>query len=277
MSHHPCKHGASARHPSRAGLTLVELMVAASVMSLVAVTLGGLVHAVDTARSYISGMQLASSQGQFAIDRIKSAVQRAGTYQSESGSTVFGAGVIWNSDRPEILVVWTGGREESRSDQGTSTDPPPANEIVIYTPDPDAPHRLVEIAVPSATGTVDFADAGFETRIRQIISNSEPDERVTICDRIRIAVDGTDTAAALRFEAEQTPSDGDVATTAPQTSEWRNLNWYGGISSSTAGLRHFLLRIELQVLTDGTPGDPASKIAMPIFGAASRRYFFERG
>ena len=258
-------------------MTLVELMVAASVMSLVAVTLGGLVQAVDTSRTYISGMQLASSQGQFAVDRIKSAVQRSGTYRIGSGSTVVGAAVVWSEDRPEILAVWTGGREASLSYGPTLNRLPQAKELVIYAPDPDAPHRLVEIAIPSATGTIDFANSSFETQIRQLIAISEPDERVTLCDRVRIATDGLDEAAALRFETELTPDSGVLSTTAPGTGDWRSLNWYSGISSSSAGLRHLLVRIEIQILTDGTPGDPASSIAMPVFGATSRRYFFERG
>jgi hypothetical protein len=258
-------------------MTLVELMVAASVMSLVAVTLGGLVQAVDTARGYINSMQLASFQGQFAIDRVKSAVQRSGTYRLGSSSTVAGVAAIWNSDRPDTLVVWTGGREESLSDQGTLNRLPLANEIAIYTPDPDGAERLVEIVVPSASGTIDFAASNFETRVRQLIANSDPDERVTLCDRVRVAANNTDRVAALRFEIEQTPDSGAIATTAPGTVNWRSLQWYGGISSSSAGLRHILVRIEIQVLTDGTPGDPASEIAMPVFGSASRRYFFERG
>jgi Tfp pilus assembly major pilin PilA len=258
-------------------MTLVELMVAASVMSLVAVTLGGLVQAVNTARTYISAMQLASSQGQFTTDRIKSAMQRSGTYRVGSSSTIAGIAVVWNSDRPETLVVWTGGREESLSDQGTLHRLPLANEIVIYTPDPDRAERLVEIVVPSASGTIDFAASDFETRVRQLIANSDPDQRVTLCDRVRVAADGTGKIAAIRFEMEQSPDNSAISTTAPGTVNWRSLQWYGGISSSSAGLRHVLVRIEMQVLTDGTPGDPASDIAMPVFGSASRRYFFERG
>ncbi len=164
-------------------MTLVELMVAASVMSLVAVTLGGLVQAVETSRTYVNGMQHASSQGQFSTERIKSAVRRSGMYRIGASSTVVGTAVVWNFDRPEILVVWTGGREESLSDRGTLNRLPYAREIVIYAPDPEEPHRLVEIAMPSATGTVDFTSAGFETRIRQLIANSDENERVTICDR----------------------------------------------------------------------------------------------
>jgi hypothetical protein len=76
---------------------------------------------------------------------------------------------------------------------------------------------------------------------------------------------------------ELTPDESDVTDAEPNTLGWRSLKWYGGISSSSAGLRHLLVRIELQVLTDGTPGDPGSKIAMPVFGTASRRYFFEKG
>jgi hypothetical protein len=258
-------------------LTLVELMIAASVMSLVAVTLGGLVQAVDTARTYVSGMQMACSQGQFAVARIGSAIERAGTYRIGTGQTVAGLAVIRDAERADILVVWTGGREDSLATKSPLNRLPLASELVIFTPDPDVPQRLVEIADPFATGTVDFASPSFATRVRQLISSSTADERVTLCDRVRVARLGAMTAAALRFGAETTPDDGAVATTTPGTNNWRGLPWYGGVSSSKGGLRHVLVRIELQMLTQGKAGDPENQVAMPVFGAASRRYFYERG
>ncbi|MBA3312262.1 MAG: type II secretion system GspH family protein [Planctomycetota bacterium] len=258
-------------------MTLIELMIAASVMSLVAVVLGGLVHAVDTARTHVEGMQEASAQGRFAVDRIRAAVERSGTYRIGTGATVAGVAVVWNADQPEILVVWTGGREDSRAHQSPLNRLPRANELIIYAPDPNAPQRLVEIVVPSATGSIDFDDSGFATRIRQIINSSTSDERVPLCDRVRIATKDSTTVAALRFEIEATPAKELIASTATGTHAWRDLAWHGGVSTNSSGLRRILIRVEIQVLTQGTPGDTTSDVSLPVFGAASRRYVYRKG
>jgi prepilin-type N-terminal cleavage/methylation domain-containing protein len=265
------------RRRIRAGMTLVELMIAASVMSLVAVAMGGLVQAVDTARIYIDGMHESSAQGRFAVDRIRSAVERSGTYRIGSGATVAGIQVVWNDDQPEMLVAWTGGRETSLADQSPLTRLPKANELIIYAPDPDGPHRLVEVVVPAASSEIDFADPGFPTRIRQLVATSTSDERATLCDRVRVALKDSKVTAALRFEMETTPEDTLVASTSTGTSAWRALPWYAGMCSTSSGLRQKLIRIEIQVLTQGTPGDTGSAVSLPLFGAASKRFVYRKG
>ena len=261
-------------------MTLVELAVAAAVLSLVAVALGGLVMAVDTARTHVQGLHEATAQGRFAIERIRDAVNRSGTYRIGSGSTVPGVAVLWNDDRPEVLVVWTGGRETSLADASPLARRPRANELVIYTPDPAAPHELCELVVPSATDEVDFAGSGFESRIRQLISDANA-ERVPLCDRIRTtSISGTITST-VRFEPEATPSAPQIADTAVGTTDWHALPWAGGISTSSSGLRQILIRIELQLVTlerSGTASGTASESpSLPLFGAAVRRYQHWKG
>jgi len=259
-------------------MTLVELSVAVAVMSLVAVVLGGLISAVRTTREHVTGVQDATAQGGFVVDRIRRAVARSGVYRIGTNPTVAGVAVVWKSasptDRPETLVVWTGGRDASLAGQSPLSRLPKANELLIYTPDPAAPQRLLEIVVPTATDDVDFAGTGFNTRIGQLIASSSA-EKVVICDRVRVGSTGSGTAAAVRFELEATPPSDLLAAVAVNTSAWTSLPWAGGACSATSGVRQTAIRVELQLTTLTRSGNDGP--SLPIFGGAARRYLFQKG
>jgi hypothetical protein len=257
-------------------MTLIELTVAVAVMSLVVVVLGGIVTAVDTARRHVDGLHEAAALGRFAVGRIHDAVNRVGTYRVGGGETVPGIAVVRESDRPETLVLWTGGRESSLAAHSPLARLPKANELVIVTPDPAAPQRLVEIVVPTAPDDVDFRSGSFATRVRQLIRSPNA-EKVLLCDRVRVAEAGGVVAAALRFEAEATPTQNAIDATTPGTAAWRGLPWVGGSSTNRAGLRQVALRIEIQVVTLGRPGETTGTTSLPVFGSAARRYLHRKG
>lgn len=253
-------------------MTLIELMVAATVMSLVAVVMGGLVTAVDTARRHVDGLQTATSQGRLAIDRIRDAVGRAGVYRIGTGATIPGVAVVQEGDQSAILVVWTGGRESNFAEQGLFTRRPKASELVIYMPDTNAPEQLVEIVVNGNESEVDFgaAAAQFAMRIGGLI-NSVSAEKITLCDRLREVSDGAEPVAAIRFAVEATPSTGEINTAVTDSSDWRALPWVSGASTRTSGLRQLLVRIEIQIATLRDAGETSSA-SLPLFGAAELRY-----
>ena len=268
------------RAPARSGMTLIELMVAASVMSLVAVVLAGIVTALDTARSHVEGLHEATALGRFAVGRIHDAVNRTGTYRIGTNETVPGIAVVANDDRPEILVLWTGGRETSLAETSPLARLPRANELVIVTSDPADPRQLIELVVPTATDNVDFTASTFATRVRQLIGSTSA-EKVTLCDRTRVlrwpATESGAVVAAVRFEWEASPSSSQIAATTPGTAEWRALPWAGGVSTSNSGLRQIALRIELQVVNYGAPAADVATPSLPVFGSAVRRYLHRKG
>jgi hypothetical protein len=273
MSHRDC----DGRPPVRpSGMTLVELTVAMSVMSLVVVVLGGIITVVDASRRHIEGLHEATALGRFAVGRVHDAVNRTGTYRIGPGGTVAGIGVVWTDGRPETLVLWTGGRDASLAEQSPLSRRPRANELVIVTPDPIDPTRLVEIVVPNATDEVDFTASTFATRVRQLIASPNA-EKITLCDRMRVVQLPGTTVAAVRFEGEETPTDGQLAGTAAGGAAWRDLPWAGGISTSTSGLRQVALRIEIQVISFGSAHVSAASPALPVFGSAVRRYLYRKG
>lgn len=259
-------------------MTLVELSVAVAVMSLVTVVLGGLISAVRTTREHVTGVQDATAQGTFVVERIRRAVARSGVYRIGTNPTVAGVAVVWTTgsptDRPETLVVWTGGRDGSLASQSPLSRLPKANELLIYTPDPTAPQRLLEVVVPTATDDVDFSASGFATRVGQLVASASA-EKVVICDRVRLGSTGSGTAAALRFEVEATPASDLLSSVATNTSTWTSLPWAGGACSATSGVRQVAVRIELQVAT--LAGTSTDRPSLPIFGSAARRYVFQKG
>jgi hypothetical protein len=224
----------------------------------------------------VEGLHEATALGRFAVGRVHDAVNRSGTYRLGSGATVAGIAVLLTDDRPETLVLWTGGRDASLAEQSPLGRLPRANELVIFTPDPAAPGRLVEIVVPTANDSVDFEGSAFATRVRQLI-NASSAEKVTICDRLRVVESGGVAVPAVRFEQDVTPAASQLASATPGTSAWRDLPWAGGVSTTTSGLRQIALRLELQVATLIRPGTSQATPSLPVFGSAVRRFLYRKG
>jgi hypothetical protein len=86
-----------------------------------------------------------------------------------------------------------------------------------------------------------------------------------------LAPDNSGTAAMLRFEAEPTPTDEQLGSTATGTAAWQNLPWCGP-ASSTSGVRQILVRIEVQLVTVPYPAGTGTDPSLPVFGAAVKRY-----
>ena len=267
-------------------MTLVELLIAMTITSMTSVVLGGLIMAVQTARQHTEGLEEATLQAQASFDRIRFMVSHAGVYQLDGEPTCLGLAVVnhrWSSfDLPDVLVVWSGGRNGGMAEAGLQRRLPGVNELVLYTPDSNDPSRLVEIVVPGNAAAVDFRDPGFANVILSLLrsANAEP---VLLCDRIRVShfSESHDSLASdvgnVRFEVEQTPSDSDLASIAPGTFEWIDLPWAQGIVSSESGLRQASVRMEFQIepRSHESAGTDFKPIAIPFFASVSYRYAYQ--
>ena len=181
------------------------------------------------------------SQAQAAFDRIRYMVSHAGVYRNGDQPTKLGIEVVaqhWNSDDvPNILVVWSGGREGGMAAAGTQSRLPTINELAIYTVDPVNSNRFVEIVIPTNANTIDFRAADFATQIRQLIVSPEA-ELTRLCDRIRICGDAQSADGGIGgvwFDLRLTPDETALASTAPESVEWTELGWAQGIASSGQG------------------------------------------
>src|SRR5262245_37896004 len=123
----------------RRGLTLTELLIASTIMTMLAAGMGTLVMAVHATNEYCRGQSVAAQHARVTLDRLARAVRQAQANEQFPGCIVIPAS-IGGEDFPDTLVVW--------SPTSAVTDPnglPRVNELAIYCPHAMTPSRLVEL------------------------------------------------------------------------------------------------------------------------------------
>lgn len=289
IRHAPSRSCRWRRREDERAFTLVELLIAMTITALLSVVLGGLVAAVHAAWSHTRGLEETEAQARVAFQRIQYMISHAGTYEIEGQPTRLGVAVVphvWAFvELPDVLVVWSGGREGGMAAAGVQERLPRTDELVIYAADPDDASHLVEITVPDATAEIDFDATDFAETVRRLVDSSES-ERVLISDRIRktplpgFSQYEAEEVGNIRFELTQTPSDDELADVSPETEEWSALTWCQGIVAGDSGMRQVRLRMELQLdtnkseTTSNTTSNTTSTTAIPFFGSASYRYAY---
>lgn len=255
----------------RRGLTLAELLIAGTIMTMLAAGMGTLVMTVHSTNEFCRGQAVATQHGRVAIDRITRTVRTAQTSQQFPGCLVVSETVgTW--EFPDTLVVW--------SPSGSAADPnglPRVNELVIYTPDPVLPSRLIELRNPSNTATVPAAsdDAGWATLVDNL-KVSVASVKTELSDRLRIgAVSGGsgDSRGCVRFTTSLAPSAEWWAEYKAGTRAWNALDWPLDCYSTRTGMRRVVCQVELQIM----PGDSdAGQSAVPFFGSTALTYELSR-
>ena len=261
----------------RRGLTLLELLIAMSIMVLVTGTLGTLAKGVQEGFEYSEGHGLATQHARVVLERIAQSVEEATASEQFPGAIVLAeVNGLWRF--PDTLVVW-------RPD-GSPADPeglPRLNELIVYCPDPKAPNCLLEITVPGDTSIVPPVDneAAWATIIAAIKA-SQSSRTVTLTELLRTctvaeAADA-DQRAAVRFETRLRPSDDDWVDYRNDNLAWDQLPWAQGIHGTNVGLRQVWVRMELQLIPshDGSGDSPAAQRGVPFFGSAARYYELHR-
>ena len=155
------------RRPSRRGLTFLELLLATSIVVLVAGAIGGLGKAVEDAWSHQQGAGALAQHGRVSLARITRAVEEAAANERFPGfrvvmvevlkqSAVTMAGrptpPVWRF--PAALVVWRpdAAQVAARGGPAAPGRAPHADEVVIFCPDPTHPNRLIEMRTPGRSG-----------------------------------------------------------------------------------------------------------------------------
>src|SRR5437667_10428887 len=114
----------------RRGMTLAELLVAASIMLLIAGATGTLAMTAHSANGFCQGQTACAQHGRVIINRIERAVQAAVANESFPGVLIISE-QSGGSTLPSTLVVW--------SPTSTAANPsslPLISEIVVLSPDP---------------------------------------------------------------------------------------------------------------------------------------------
>ena len=146
--------------PNRRGMTLAELLISMAIMGLMAVVLAGMSNAVNSAWAYTKGVESTEQQAAAAFGRIKYMLAHTGTYRLTGQPARLGMAVVnrtvGSATIPDVLVLWTGGRNGGMAALGIQARLPVASELLVYTWDSTLPSQLLEVAFPSSSNNVDF-------------------------------------------------------------------------------------------------------------------------
>ena len=297
----------------RRGMTLAELLIAMAIMGLMTVVLAGMSQAVNSAWAYTKGVESTEQQAAAAFDRIKFMLAHTGTYRLTGQPTRLGLAMVprtvGSATIPDVLVLWTGGRNGGMSALGTQTRLPVASELLAYTWDSTNPSQLLEVAFPSSTNNIDFAATDFATTIMSLLASLTAD-RIPLCGHLRVTslsattttptplttyptggmygpsisttpttttstIDVSQSVGCARFDIAWAPTDAELATATVGSTLWYQLNWPLGAVCSRSGMRQATLNLELQIEPDGVDAGTGSINAIPFFDSGSVRYVYE--
>jgi Tfp pilus assembly protein PilV len=250
----------------RRGLTLTELLIASTVMTMLVGGMGTLVMAVHATNEHCRGQALGAQHARVALDRIQRAIRTAEASEQFPGCIVQSA-TVGGAMFPDTLVVW--------SPLAAAADPqglPRVNELVVFCTDPANPLRLVELRDPTDTSTCPAVDnvAAWASLVDGLKSASST-EVVELSDRLRQARPsaGEDPRGCVRFLVLMAPSAADWQAYRAGTQTWQALSWPLDSYSSRSGMRRVVCQTELQII----PGESlAQDAALPFYGSATLNY-----
>ncbi|MGC3971067.1 MAG: prepilin-type N-terminal cleavage/methylation domain-containing protein [Pirellulales bacterium] len=261
----------------RAGLTLLELVLAMTVSTILVAALSVLASATRQTADFSAGQASALQHGRVVLDRISRFVN--GAYATETYPGVVVVDETVSSNRyPDTLVIWNPANGVPSNVAG----PPLVRELVIIAPDPNDPKRLVEFTAPTDARTVQLNDASLNTSSGRTfitsIKTASTTTKTLLTPLLRTAAtttNGNTLRAAVRFECELHPTAAEITSFRNNSLAWEDLPWPQGIFSSSTGMRQVWLRTELQLVSkDYTAAGtlPADAVGLPFLGSATLYY-----
>jgi len=262
----------------RRGLSLTELLVASTIMVMIASGMASLAMTVHSVNGFTQGRIVAAQHARVALGRIEYTIDH-GVASEQFPVCLVVTEQAGAQELPQSLVVW---RPET-----TAVDPnglPRVNELLIYAPDPTQPTKLTEFRAASNASVVPATSdtASWRTLIESLKTSATTD-KVVITDRLRTApLSGQWTAAlpasqlrgVIRFNRIMAPSAGQWSQYKAGTRTWTALAWPLDSYRLSSGTRAVTCQTELQIVC----GDMASATttAVPFFGSALRTYELAR-
>ncbi len=259
---------------ARGGLTLVEMLLAISILGITAGTLTGLALSVQQGTSYSQGYSTATQHARVSMERVTRTVSQAYATGNYPGAVVvYDAIGSWQFS--DTLLVWS-----PKGAPANPSGPPLLGELVIYCPDPANPNHLLEVTAPGSTVAVPFNAASlnttaWRTQIKSLASGGSGGKSVLLTELVRSAQYNASTVrAAVRFVADLRPTDNEWTACQTQPSLWSSLSWPQGLGGAQTGVRHVAVRVELQMLPDSWSGllDPQVQQTVPFLGSSALSY-----
>lgn len=256
----------------RAGLTLVELLLAMSITAIMAGTLSVLASAVYQGTAHIESQGTATQHARVVLDRIERLVSEATATPEYPGVVVVHETVgAWRF--PDMLVLW-----HPNAAPANPAGPPLVEELILVCPDPLRPRALIEVTVPGDNRPVAFDEvslnsAAWRAELERLAADPSS-QRVLLTELLRTnsvdnLSDRSDLRGAVRFECVLSPSASQWTAWQAGTLSWDQLSWAQGVYGSQAGLRQAWLRTELQLVGHGEPNtlDRDGQDTTPFLGS----------
>lgn len=264
-------HANSTARP-RTGLTLVELLIAISIISLTALALGTLARATQISAAYVEGHSTAAQHARVTSERIQRAVQTCNASETFPGAVLF-AESVGGVRFPDTLVVW-------KPDAGANAaDPdglPRFSELVLFCPNPSVPKELLEITSRTDLRTVPALSNSSQWATElAALKTGNVSRKVVLTDLLRTASTTTGGTArgCARFETVLRPSATELSSFRAGTTPWDELSWPQHWFGQTTGMRQTWVRWELQLMPNSRSGGAAAdSLAIPFPGSAARYY-----
>lgn len=271
MNYDRAQHVADTR---RRGLTLVELLLASAVMSIVAGVAGML--AVTVEQGWNAGQAMADGlqNGRVVRERILQRVQQAYCAETHPGFAV--AVTTEGTYRfPDTLVVW--------SPSGTPANvngPPKINECIFFCPNPSQPNELLEITAPSDTRDIPLdSTLSGSTWLTELetLKSATTSTRVVLTKLLRVAQtnasDASTRRGCVRFEQILGPKATAWSSYRGGTLAWSSVPFAQSIRGTQTGLRQARVRFEIQLMPEGgTATDTVQQEAIAVLGSAALYY-----
>ncbi len=269
---HTIRRGKSARR----GLTLVELMIASSIMTIMCGAMAALAIALDQSSEYNYGRATALQNARVTLERINRMVATAYAAPNHPGVAVY-VDTLNTYRYPDTLIVW-----QPNGTPVNALGPPLISECVFYSWDATNPSNLIEFTAPSDTRTIPLDSTLQTTTWRstlnslQSASSTKKTKLTTLLRQCTLSGSGSlpsgmaSSRGAVRFEVVVAPSAAAYSAYLAGTSTWASLPWPQGIYGSQFGLRSIWVRTELQLMSPQRAGqqDPTGTLCTAFFGSA---------
>jgi len=265
----------------RLGLTLIELMVAMAVTSILVVTIGVLASTVEQTSRFNTGQNDAIQHGRVVLDRIQRLVNEAYATETYPGVVVVDE-TVGSRRYPDTLVIWRPNGAPSNA-----AGPPLVRELVIICPNPADPGELIEVTAAADTRTVQLNEASLNTSSGRSfitgIKTASSSKKVQLTPLLRSAATASGSSASLRgcvrFECELHPTAAELQNYRSGNATWASLGWPQDTFSSEFGLRQVWLRSELQLLSEPRQSNgaaTATAATLPFFGSGTLYYTLQK-
>ncbi|HTN74226.1 MAG TPA: prepilin-type N-terminal cleavage/methylation domain-containing protein [Pirellulaceae bacterium] len=259
----------STRTPrARAGMTLLELLLASSIMAIMAGVLGGLALSVQMQSEHSEGQGEAVQHARVVIDRMQRLMNEANASESFPGFLVLTETVGGNTF-PDTVVIWTAAAPLYPNAL------PLWKEVTVICPDSQTPNLLWEITTPADSSPVPaLTDTALWRTKLAALKTSSTAVKTELTTLLRTADAGnSQRRGAIRFDIRKRPSDEQWTAYKPPFNQigWADLDWVQGIYGSRTGLRQVWCRMELQLMPGANAAveDPTGQSALTFFGSAA--------